>query len=276
MHDDYYQKLINLLPIGYARCEIKVGEMGDLTDIVFVETNPAFLKISGLMVDDLAGLSVSELIPDIPKLIMKYGNHIMQASTADQAIEFDYFSLTQKRWLRVNASSPEIGYLVTLISDITREKNETPPEMESRLLQGFLDAMKDGSFVKDEACKYILTNQALNNLYGATADEIWGREDDAFLPPEAADACRISDMVAITEQKLVVTEEHVADMCFETSKFPVHLPNGEIGVGGIIRNITEAKLHKEALDLAQKQILDEKTDSSPRWKPCSKDMAQQC
>jgi len=261
MVEGYNEKLINLLPIGYAKCKIAVDEQGNLIDIIFLETNPAFLKISGLRADDLTGMSVSELIPDIPKLIIKYGKNIMQASKTDQPVEFDYFSLTQRRWLRVTASSPEPGYLVTLITDITKEKNGAPIEMESQILQGFLDAMKDGSFVKDETCKYILTNKALNDLYGATAEEIWGREDGAFLPPEAADACHISDMIAITEQRLVVTEENVGVMCFETSKFPVHLPDGGIGVGGIIRDITESKRHKEELDLAHQQILDEKDRS---------------
>lgn len=261
MQQSYYKTLIDMLPIGYAKSKLAVDEKGNLIDIVFVETNPAFLKISGLPSDDLTGKGISEFIPNIPALVMKYGKHINKAATAVTPVEFDYYSLTKKRWLRVTASSPESGYIVTLITDITREKNDAPQEMESQILQGFLSAMKDGAFVKNAALKYIMTNKALETIFHSTAEEIWGQGDDMFLPATAVIACRNSDQLSINEQTIVVTEEIVGEAIFETTKFPVCLPGGEFGVGGIIRDVTESKLQKEALEIAQKQISEEKDRS---------------
>jgi hypothetical protein len=39
----------------------------------------------------------------------------------------------------------------------------------------------------------------------------------------------------------VITEENVDDEIYETVKFPVEYKKGYIGVGGIVRNITERK-----------------------------------
>jgi diguanylate cyclase (GGDEF)-like protein/PAS domain S-box-containing protein len=264
MQEGHYKKLIETLPIGYALNKIKVDEKGTLTDIIFVETNPAFLKISGLNQDHLAGKSIREFIPDINQIINKYEKPILKASKSDEPVAFDYYSLTQERWLRVTATSPEPGYLETLITDVTKEKNNTPQKMESQILKGFMDAVRDGAFVKDEQCKYIISNKALEAIFNASAEEIWGRDDDAFLPADAAIACRNSDRVAVTEQRLVVTEEIIGEKIFETSKFPVLLPNGQIGIGGIIRDVTQTRAHEELLNSANKQILEEKDRSIAR------------
>ncbi len=261
MEEANYKKIIEMMPVGYALSKMIVDAEGNLTDIVFVETNPAFMMISGLRTGDLTGKSVSELIPDFNIVAQKYGHRLAQASVDPMPIDFDYFSQAQKRWLKVLASSPAPGYLVTLVTDVTREKSGMPVEMENQILLGFLEAMKDGAFVKNEHCQYILTNKALNQSYGATAQQIWGRVDEDFLPKEAAADCRVSDHLAMSQQQQIITEEKVGDRCFKITKFPVHLPSGEIGVGGIIRDVTEATRHKDELAKAQKQILEEKDRS---------------
>jgi diguanylate cyclase (GGDEF)-like protein/PAS domain S-box-containing protein/putative nucleotidyltransferase with HDIG domain len=261
MHDEDYKKIIEILPVGYALNEIITDEQGKIIDIVFVETNPAFLKISGLGADDLTGKSISEFIPSTSDVAKKYGENISLAAAGGKPVAFEYFSLTQKRWLNVICSSTHPGQLITLVTDVTKEKNSTPVEMENQILLGFLGAMKDGAFVKDQHCRYLLTNKALEESYNATAQEIWGREDGDFLPCQAAANCRLSDQTTMTQQRQVVMEEKVGDGIYETTKFPVHLPNGAIGVGGIIRDITAEKLHQEELARAQRQILEEKDRS---------------
>ena len=261
MQESHYRKLIETLPIGYALNKIIVDEKGALTDIIFVDMNPAYLKISGLNQDKLAGKSIREFIPDIDQTISKYEKLVLKASKSREPMVFDYYSLKQERWLRITASSPEQGYLETLITDVTEEKNNAPQMMESRILQVFIDAVRDGAFVKDEQYKYIISNKALEAMFNASAEEIWGRSDDAFLPADAVEACRNSDRVALTEQRLVVTEEIIGEKIFETSKFPVLMPNGKIGIGGIVRDITQTRANEALLYNANKQILEEKDRS---------------
>jgi len=261
MEDTNYKKIIEMMPVGYALCEMVMDAQGSLTDIVFLETNPAFLMVSGLRAGNLAGKSVSEFIPDFSMVSEKYGSHIARASEDSKPIAFDYFSQATQRWIKVQASSPALGRLAILITDVTREKSGTPVEMENQILFGFLEAMKDGAFVKDENCRYILVNKALESVYGAAEEEIWGRNDTDFLSGFAAATCRTSDTIVMTEQRQYVAEEQIGDMYYETTKFPVHLPNGEIGVGGILRDITEAKRHQDEMALAQQQILEEKDRS---------------
>ncbi|MEF8726465.1 MAG: diguanylate cyclase, partial [Candidatus Bipolaricaulota bacterium] len=62
-----------------------------------------------------------------------------------------------------------------------------------------------------------------------------------LLPQGLAESCRESDGKALDEDGPIMTEERSGDKVFESRKFPVKLSDDTIGVGGIIRDITERK-----------------------------------
>jgi hypothetical protein len=51
----------------------------------------------------------------------------------------------------------------------------------------------------------------------------------------------------VQSQKVVISEEQNGKRIFENRKFPVPLGNGKIGVGGFVRDITQAAHQRELL-----------------------------
>jgi len=126
-------------------------------------------------------------------------------------------------------------------------------ESEARY-RTFIDASPDLIFVKDEALRYILLNQANQALFGKTEAEIVGKTDLELMPPQMADACRCSDQQAIAQNDLVVVQERSNDKIYETRKFPVPMGNGQVGVGGVIRDITAHRQAEEALKESNRRL----------------------
>jgi PAS domain S-box-containing protein len=109
------------------------------------------------------------------------------------------------------------------------------------LYKSILDSSADLVFLKDSAFTYLMVNKANADFFGKTPEDVIGLSDYDLMPTENADSCRLSDQRAIEQNKTLIHVEKVGAEYWETHKFPVLLPDGQMGVGGIIRNITEIK-----------------------------------
>lgn len=157
------------------------------------------------------------------------------------------------RWIHNKAASilDEEGKVVRMFgshTDITKRKlaEEALKESEERY-KTFIESTDDMAFVKDESLRYIVTNNVLANLFGKQPAEVVGKTDNNLMPPEGAANCMNSDLRAIHENRLIISEETIGDRVYETRKFPVHFKNGSVGVGGYIRDITEKTLAEKTL-----------------------------
>jgi PAS domain S-box-containing protein len=126
-------------------------------------------------------------------------------------------------------------------------------ESEERY-RAFMDATSDMVYVKDDQFRHVLANKKLVNFFGREEAEVLGKTDFELMPELAAGNCRSSDLEAIRTKSLVVTEERVGDRIYEATKFPVGLKGNKIGVGGIIRDVTERKRAEEELKAVKVQL----------------------
>jgi diguanylate cyclase (GGDEF)-like protein/PAS domain S-box-containing protein len=110
-----------------------------------------------------------------------------------------------------------------------------------RLFRVFIDASQDMIFLKDDHFRHVFANRALCNYYGRDSEDVIGRLDFDLMTRSNANACRASDKRAVVENVEYVSEEIAKGRVFESVKFPVTLPDGRVGVGGILRDITERK-----------------------------------
>lgn len=124
----------------------------------------------------------------------------------------------------------------------------------------FMDAADVLVFIKDEKFRYLFVNAAAARYFGQPADRLVGKTDGDLMPPAAAAQCRVSDLQALESQGVVANIEAVGDRCFETRKFRLGLQHGRVGIGSIIRDITERK-EAEAHLRFQAQLLDSVSES---------------
>jgi PAS domain S-box-containing protein len=112
-------------------------------------------------------------------------------------------------------------------------------QLNEALYKSILDSSSDLVFLKDQDFKYLMINKAGALFFGKTSEEIVNLTDYDLMLKQNADLCHMSDQEAILKNELIIQVEKIGSEHWETHKFPVLLPEGHIGVGGIIRNITE-------------------------------------
>lgn len=132
-------------------------------------------------------------------------------------------------------------------------------ERQKRFTEDILDSIADPVFMKDREHRWIYGNRAFSNLIGASREEYLGKSDFDFFSPELATLYWAGDDLTLSEMSAREFEEEsvrgeMARMIL-TKKSPVRLPSGEIGVIGIIRDITDrVQMEKQLEDQRARQI----------------------
>jgi PAS domain S-box-containing protein len=141
-------------------------------------------------------------------------------------------------------------YQVQLLMDgvwkeIERKKGELTLRKNEEMYETFFNANEDIIFLKDENFKYVFVNDAIASLFQKSKIKMIGKTDEELAPNELIKPCKSSDLKVIDTHNTVRVEEKLGDKYYETTKFPVSLNNNQIGVGGIIRDISENKKAEE-------------------------------
>lgn len=145
--------------------------------------------------------------------------------------------------------------LYSVIHDITERKKteESLRESEERYNR-FINSNTDIIFVKDDSLRYIVANDAYCNFLKKERKDILLKTDYQLMQRAEADKCKDSDKLALSTGKTVVVEELVANQTFEVTKFPIKLKAAKVGLGAIIRNITEKKQVIEKVRKSEKRF----------------------
>jgi len=151
----------------------------------------------------------------------------------------------------------ELQALEGFITDISeRRQAEEALQAERNLLRTLIDNLPECIYVKDRQAHFVLNNVAHAQVMGAlTPDEVRGKWDFDFFPPEQASAFYADDMAVISSGRAILQrEEPVFDQVlrenrwYSTTKVPLRDRDGRIvGLVGIARDITEQKRAEEAL-----------------------------
>ncbi len=135
--DEKYRTLFSKMVDGFALHEIICDSKGKPVDILFIDVNPAFERLTGLQASQIIGKTVLEIMPDIEShWIDSYG----RVALTGEGIVFEYYSKRMKRHLNVTAYQPEPMQFATMIEDITERK--VAREKEERLKNQLEQAQK--------------------------------------------------------------------------------------------------------------------------------------
>lgn len=140
--------------------------------------------------------------------------------------------------------------------DVTNQmRAEQELEHERDLLRTISDNIPDLIYVKDSYGRFITCNAATLNLLGLeSVEQIKGKTDYDFLPPELACSYVADDQIVVRSGEPMIDKEESAQLAdgtrvwYLTTKVPLRNQQGDVsGIVGIGRNITARKLAAEEL-----------------------------
>lgn len=140
------------------------------------------------------------------------------------------------------------GYVISSRDVTDRYEALQAGQYTEGTLRAFLDSIPDLAFIKDENLNNIFLNVAYLKFLGKTAEEVVGKPDSELIAAPWATQCRSSDLRAMETGTTVVEDEYSGGLAYETTKFPVVLGSGKIGLGGIIRNVTARRRLRTELE----------------------------
>ncbi len=108
---------------GFAYLRVNLNKDGEAIDAIMLEVNAEFERNTGLKKTEILGKPLTQIIPGIesdPANWLAFLGEVVQKS---EPAKVERYMLGIRRWLRVSAYSPETGYVVLLVEDITSQKD---------------------------------------------------------------------------------------------------------------------------------------------------------
>lgn len=147
--DNTHQAIFFQTAFGYASYKVIVDENGKPVDYEFLEVNPAFEILTGLKGLDIIGKSVYEVMPGIKESEYDLTAHYDVIALHGGEKEFELFFEPLNKWLRVQVSSPQKGYITTIFSDISIQFKLAEA---SRTFLSYTSETVDYQHIVDVAC----------------------------------------------------------------------------------------------------------------------------
>lgn len=117
-----YRILLENLPDAFAYHKMVVDSEGKPIDYIFLEVNPAFEVMTGLVRSEVINKKVTEVHPGIEESSFDWIRTYARVAVKGESISFEqYFELTDK-WYEITAYSDQPGYFAVVFRDITERK----------------------------------------------------------------------------------------------------------------------------------------------------------
>lgn len=139
---------------------------------------------------------------------------------------------------------------------------------EADFLDKVIDDLPSMLFVKEaKNLTFVRVNRAFEGLMGHGREELLGRNDSDFFPPDQADFFTTSDRNVLKSGRLLVVEEPITTRSDErrlkTRKIPMRGPDGEPAyLLGISEDITDRQLARERFERANLERMRAKEELS--------------
>ncbi len=127
------------------------------------------------------------------------------------------------------------------------------------LRESFINASDDLIYLKDPELRYLFLNDALAKHIDMDRKDLIGVDDFAITDTARAEWRRETDLEVLNGKERIRRTVRYGGDVYSINKFPVLFSRGEVGVGAIIKDITEEeRLRSENLKIEkrQKRLLD--------------------
>lgn len=149
----------------------------------------------------------------------------------------------------------------TLEEELKHQRQAYDEQTQTQsLLFSLIDSLPLNVFSKDKKGRFILANRQYCQTVAKSAEEILGRTDDDFHPPEMARKYRLDDRAVMDSRQVVALEEEHRTTCgtamdVSVIKAPLYNRQREVtGVLGVFWDISQRKRTERALYESEKQF----------------------
>ncbi|WMJ22995.1 PAS domain S-box protein [Paludicola sp. MB14-C6] len=125
MNDNFYKRLIEEAPIGYAYSKIIFDQNDVACDYEFIEVNSAFETLMGINGKDIVGKKISELMPTVNMSELEELKLFQNIALNGGKKEFESYSNVLNCWFRITAFSPKKNHFIMYLVDVTKEKRQS-------------------------------------------------------------------------------------------------------------------------------------------------------
>jgi len=130
-NEERFRSLFEAMHEGFAFHEVICDDEGEAIDYRFLDTNPAFERLTGLRREAVIGRTVREIMPGIEEeWIRTFGRVALSGEPA----ELESYVQELDRYYRARAYSPRRGTFAVVFEDIT-DQRRAKKELEQREAQ---------------------------------------------------------------------------------------------------------------------------------------------
>ena len=255
-----YRMLFQNLTTGFALHEIILDDAGKPCDYRFLEINPAFEILTGMIAADIVGKTVMEVLPQTEQYwIDTYGEVALKGKN----INFENYSKEMDKYYQVTSYSPEPGKFATIFLDITaRKKTEIElREIKSRFEEAERDALLGHWTLHIDSGELSWSNQIFR-IFEIDPDQFEATYE-AFLKVVHPDDREMVDRTYTKSlqdhtpyeisHRLIMPDGRIKWVC-EKCTFDFDDNGCPLLARGIVQDVTEQKLAEEALQASEQDL----------------------
>ncbi len=252
--EEKYRSLFENMLNGFAYCRMIFDEAGRPSDLVYLEVNDAFEKLTGLKKENVLGKRITEILPEVkqtnPEIFEVYGDVVLSG----QGRRFEIFFVPLNIWLNISVYRPKKDHFAAIFENITERKvAEENLRKSEELLRTIMDDAKDAILLKDKTGRIFFANAEALRMLGKPIWEVVGKTDmELFAEAIVSKTIMDADRKAMESKKPVVLEEMIptpyGKRIVLATKSPWLTEEGEVkGLIVMARDITERKEMEKTL-----------------------------
>jgi PAS domain S-box-containing protein len=158
-----YHSLFENIPKGIAYCRM-IYEEGSLADFVYLDVNPAFESLTGLV--NVIGKRMSEVFPGVQHSYEELFQIYRRVAQSGKSEQLEYYVEALNQWHSISVASPERDYFIAIFDVITEQKKAEKEILEDKAkLEAALASMTDAVFFSDTEGRLIDFNEAFATFH---------------------------------------------------------------------------------------------------------------